>query len=67
MGEGVFPALSFILTLRPSKDEDVPRTIRQRARVWVPAFAGNAEEGKQGPLRPFGPLSPEAEVPAKPG
>ena len=48
-------------------------------RVWVPAFAGKAEEGKQGPLRPFGPLPPEGEdlpsqdlpplgeVPARPG
>ena len=50
-------------------------------RIWVPACAGNTEvvEGKQGPLRPFGPLPPNGEelkeanppplgeVPAKPG
>ena len=52
-----------------------------RVRIWVPACAGNTEvvEGKQGPLRPFGPLPPKGEelkdanlpplgeVPAKPG
>jgi len=43
--EGVYPhPFPFTLTLRPSKDEDAPRTIRQCVRVWIPAFAGNAEE-----------------------
>ena len=34
---------------------------RRSERVWVPAFAGKAGGGKQGPLRPFGPLPPEGE------
>ncbi len=52
---------------------------RQSVRVWIPAFAGNTDDGKQGPLRRFAPLPPEGEdlgvlnlpplgeVPAKPG
>jgi hypothetical protein len=45
LGEGVIPALSFILTLRPSKEEDAAQKIRLCERVWVPAFAGNTEVG----------------------
>ena len=40
----------FILILNSSKDEDVPRTIRRSERVWVPAFAGNTEEGNKAPF-----------------
>ena len=54
-------------------------TFRLSERVWIPAFAGNTDDGKQGPLRRFAPLPPEGEdlgvlnlpplgeVPAKPG
>ena len=39
---GVHPLpFPFTLTLRPSKDEEAPRSIRPSVRVWIPAFAGN--------------------------
>ena len=83
-GEGLSEGVTstphpFILILSPSKDEDVPRTIRRSAKVWVPAFAGKTEEGEN--KAPFGPsghfpqwedftlqdLPPLGEVPAKRG
>ena len=44
----MFTNPSFLI-LSLSKDADAPRTNRRRERVWIPAFAGNAEDRNKAP------------------